>query len=1056
MRTRILALIIVAIMIFPTSFAAFAASEVVVGNVMFTDADMTTELATLYDCSEGIGCSFSYQAPAGTTAYGMLMLKKNGQIVTSVEQEFLLEASGIAAFDEIINPDFSEVGVYEAVFMLFDSKENKNLAKGSDAKIVCEIYPEEYNATRDMGFDFEDESLKSNMSYYRASGSADNGSTSISTDYAKHGISSFKVPVLKAWDRFFPNSTLSSGKIVKNCKALGDGTYRVSGYIYPTSEALTFSPRLIAQNTKLNSGKEYNFTQKVTAEPGKWTYFSVDYVVEGYFDDNLTRARHQIQIETTLKAEQYVYLDDFKLIKLEEGLEEMTTVVNTVVKAKAKSGETVVVAAESEDEVYAIEAVTADENGVVEAQLSLSEGFESEDITINVYGSEKLSQNMAEGLMIEDVSYVDFRYFGLPEKDGVKINSVSVNYELMPYDSIYLPQGDVAVTLDIKNDEEKSLRIVAARYNNGMFKSSTISAAGENEIIIEGIEAHDYVEFFLVDDNMTIMSHMYTLSEDGLTETEIYDSVAEFEELPVAYYNTINASVEFDVNADKDSFVLIAAYPSDKTDADDYAYIGLEKLNKGDNHVSLPIDKDRYEDSCTFNADYYTTSADVYGSFAPFDYVGEKELIGYYETVNNPDAKTTDIYNVISSKVLKINLDSYNSLSSKPSAQTRVLQLFIEYNDKKDITGAAQIQHLLDEALATVILSVNPDADSIETLGDKIPLNEEFFKDYKKETDEFKKEVASLVKANAVSAEEASKEKANEIFEEAYLTAQFTYNAQTYGAFMQLATETYADKLNLDLSKLGSSDSSDVFKYMFKNRKDIKNIADIKNLYLKAIDAAEDDDSDSGSSSGGRKSGGGGGGGTYVKPSEEKTNEQPASQRTKFTDMADSHWAIESVLFLNGIGVISDSASYRPDDSITREEVVKMLICSFGELDENAECDFSDVTKDSWSYPYVASAFKAGMVNGVGENIFGSGRNISRQDALVMIYRIVKDKLEAVSEDYVFEFSDADSVADYAEEAVKALCANGIVNGYEDGTFRPEASISRAECAKLLTTVFRR
>ena len=89
-------------------------------------------------------------------------------------------------------------------------------------------------------------------------------------------------------------------------------------------------------------------------------------------------------------------------------------------------------------------------------------------------------------------------------------------------------------------------------------------------------------------------------------------------------------------------------------------------------------------------------------------------------------------------------------------------------------------------------------------------------------------------------------------------------------------------------------------------------------MYLKAIDAAEDDDSDSGSSSGGRKSGGGGGGGTYVKPSEEKTNEQPASQRTKFTDMADSHWAIESVLFLNGIGVISDSASYRPDDSITR------------------------------------------------------------------------------------------------------------------------------------------
>ena len=56
MRTRILALIIVAIMIFPTPFAAFAASGVEVTKVMFTDADKETEIATLYDCSEGIGC----------------------------------------------------------------------------------------------------------------------------------------------------------------------------------------------------------------------------------------------------------------------------------------------------------------------------------------------------------------------------------------------------------------------------------------------------------------------------------------------------------------------------------------------------------------------------------------------------------------------------------------------------------------------------------------------------------------------------------------------------------------------------------------------------------------------------------------------------------------------------------------------------------------------------------------------------------------------------------------------------------------------------------------
>ena len=271
---------------------------------------------------------------------------------------------------------------------------------------------------------------------------------------------------------------------------------------------------------------------------------------------------------------------------------------------------------------------------------------------------------------------------------------------------------------------------------------------------------------------------------------------------------------------------------------------------------------------------------------------------------------------------------------------------------------------------------------------------------------------------------------------------------------MQMATETYADKINLDMSKVGSSNKSDVFKYMFENRSEAKNIEEITKLYSEAIKTVANDDDDDGSSSSGSRTGGGGGG-SYVKPSAQ-TNSPEIPKRTKFIDMDDNHWAIESVLFLNDIGVISDAASYRPDDCITREEVVKMLICSFGELDENAECDFSDIKNTTWCYPYIASAFKNGMVNGIDENTFGIGRNISRQDAFVMIYRIVKDNLEEVSEDYVFEFSDVSSINDYAVDAVKALCANGIVNGYEDGTFRPTASISRAECAKLLTTVFRR
>ncbi len=1051
MRTRILALIIVAVMIFPTSFAAFAANEAEVTKVMFTDADKATELASLHDYSEGVGCSFAYTSPESKSAFGMLMLRTNGKIVTSIEQEFSLAASGIAAFDDVLVPDLSEPGVYEVVFLLFDSRENMQLVKGSNVKITGEVYPDEYDATYGLGFDFDDESSKSKMSYYRANGTNETTNIVISTDYAKHGASSLGFPALKSFDRLMPTTTYSGGSIRNKLVELGNGKYRVSGYIYPSSEAVTFSPRINVKNSAINSGKEYNFIQKITAQPGKWSYFSADYDVEDYFTDTLSTGRPQIQVEAALKAEQYIYIDDLKLVKLEEGLEEMSPVVNAVVKAQVGANKTVTVTAESADKIYAIEAVTADENGVAEANLSLIDGYDAKDITINVYSADGFSSKMSDGLDIDGVTYVDFRYFTQAEINGVKINSIIIDGSLVPYDEVVLPEGDVSVGFDITNKEDKKLRVVAAKYNNDMFVSSAISEEGETGILIEDVNAGDTVEIFLVDDKMTLSSHLYTLSEDGLTETEVYPSVAKFEKLPVARYNTVNACVEFDATVDADSFAIFAAFPADKTEDQDWAYLGVKKLNKGSNHISLSIDNDRYVESGLFELDYYTISADVSGSFAPYDYVGEKELLGYYETLNNPASTATDIYNAISAKALNIDMAQYNSLSSKPKAQTKVLELFVEYNDQKDIASAADIQIIFDEAAATVVLSCAATYDAIENLGDEIPLNSEFLADFKGQEIGFKEKVASLITANAVAPEDASKENANKLFEEAYLTAQLTYNTATYGAFMQMVTETYKDDINLDLSLIGKLNESDVFKYMYDNRDDVTNMADVEELYEKAIKALKnkkDDDDDKPS-----RVSSGGGGYSVAAPKQEIA---PTPARTKFVDMDDSHWALESVLFLNDIGVVSDAVSYRPNDSVTREESVKMLVCSFGDLDLDAQCSFADVDKTSWCYPYIASAYKTGMVNGINENTFGAGNNLSRQDALVMIYRVVKDNLDAVPDDYVFAFSDESSINDYALDAVKALCANGIVNGYTDGTFRPNVPISRAEFAKLLTTVFRR
>lgn len=69
---------------------------------------------------------------------------------------------------------------------------------------------------------------------------------------------------------------------------------------------------------------------------------------------------------------------------------------------------------------------------------------------------------------------------------------------------------------------------------------------------------------------------------------------------------------------------------------------------------------------------------------------------------------------------------------------------------------------------------------------------------------------------------------------------------------------------------------------------------------------------------------------------------------------------------------------------ITRAEFVKLIVELLKIKDNEVECNFTDVDKDAWYYPYVASALKFNIVNGMGDGSFGTNLNIKRQDMAVM------------------------------------------------------------------------
>ena len=210
----------------------------------------------------------------------------------------------------------------------------------------------------------------------------------------------------------------------------------------------------------------------------------------------------------------------------------------------------------------------------------------------------------------------------------------------------------------------------------------------------------------------------------------------------------------------------------------------------------------------------------------------------------------------------------------------------------------------------------------------------------------------------------------------------------------------------------------------------------------------------SGGGSGGSGSGGGGGshmgGSNIVLPNENQKpgpEDEPNGEETGFADVPADHWAHGYIEALRRDGIINGAGENRfyPEDTVKREEFVKMLVLTLG-MEPGGKSGFADAA-ENWSDPYLAAAEAVGLANGIADGMFGVGQDISRQDLAVMIYRALPETMKPEQTGEAFE--DDEAIADYAKEAVYGLRTLGLLNGYEN-RFRPGEQATRAESAKIL------
>ena len=171
-----------------------------------------------------------------------------------------------------------------------------------------------------------------------------------------------------------------------------------------------------------------------------------------------------------------------------------------------------------------------------------------------------------------------------------------------------------------------------------------------------------------------------------------------------------------------------------------------------------------------------------------------------------------------------------------------------------------------------------------------------------------------------------------------------------------------------------------------------------------------------------------------------------------FSDVKVDNWAKKHIEYLYEIKYISgyDDGTFRPDQSVSREEFLKMLLNAASVDTTDAETTFGDITADDWCYSVVAAAERDGIINGDNGN-FGKGRSITREDMCTMVARAAEKYNIKLNVQYSADlFDDYNNISDYAQESVTKLQTAGIINGMGDGTFAPKGEVTRAMAAKVI------
>ena len=169
-----------------------------------------------------------------------------------------------------------------------------------------------------------------------------------------------------------------------------------------------------------------------------------------------------------------------------------------------------------------------------------------------------------------------------------------------------------------------------------------------------------------------------------------------------------------------------------------------------------------------------------------------------------------------------------------------------------------------------------------------------------------------------------------------------------------------------------------------------------------------------------------------------------------YKDVKFSQWYHLDVDYVveSGLMVGDGGGIFRPDNKLSRAEMVQILYNWAGKPEVTGSSKFSDVADGAWYAKPVIWAAENGVVNGVGNGKFAPNDPVTREQLVAMLYRYA-EKPEVSNA--LTDFADANKISDYAVDAVKWAVEQDILRG--DGSprkLRPTDHAKRCEVAAML------